>query len=305
MPVYYDRTTFDVSDETSMIRLNRWPKIVFQPGRAPVTARAKIFWTISNLLMLIGLVMLMYVGGIYSAAEYGRYSARGDTDEPAPQPALPVLQPQPAQQAEPAPFIIPQLNTSTTSASDERLTGLIPDLAQAAMPSNVSRIVIPSIDVDSKVVTVGWEVQEQQGRRVGVWQVAEYAVGHHLGSANPGEKNNIVLAGHVGGYGKVFKDLIDLEPGDPITIYSAGEQYLYTVSEKVILTEEGVSPEQQAANAGYIAPTNYEVVTLVTCWPASGPEKFSQRIVVRATPYSTSTSTNHAGTTVLSNWSVR
>jgi hypothetical protein len=35
-----------------------------------------------------------------------------------------------------------------------------------------------------------------------IWQVAEYAVGQHRGSANPGEGDNIVLAGHVGGFGQ-------------------------------------------------------------------------------------------------------
>jgi len=36
--------------------------------------------------------------------------------------------------------------------------------------------------------------------------------------------------------------------------------------------EEGVSPEQQAMNALYIAPTSEEMVTLITCWPDRGPE---------------------------------
>jgi sortase A len=152
------------------------------------------------------------------------------------------------------------------------------------------------------VVEVGWEVTEQNGRQVAVWQVAEYAVGHHRGSANPGEGSNIVLAGHVGGYGKVFKDLINVEEGDQIILFAGGQQYLYVVREQVIVHEEGVSPEQQAMNALYIAPTSEEMVTLITCWPDRGPEKFKYRIIVRATPYGAS---NDESLTNTEGWNVR
>src|SRR6185503_9007519 len=164
----------------------------------------------------------------------------------------------------------------------------VPDSAQAAKSPTVTRVSIPSIGVDSKVVEVGWDVEQQGGQQVAVWQVAEYAVGQHRGSANPGEGGNIVLAGHVGGYGKVFKDLFYVKPGDQITLYSAGQQYMYVVQERLLLTEEGVSAEQHAANAQYIAPTDHEVVTLVTCWPPKGPDRFTQRVVVRAVPFAAS-----------------
>jgi sortase A len=134
-----------------------------------------------------------------------------------------------------------------------------------------------------------------------VWQVAEYAVGQHRGSANPGDGENIVLAGHVGGYGKVFKDLIAVKPGDPITLYSQGQQYLYTVTEQVVVKEEGVSAAQQAANALYIGPAHREVVTLITCWPPRGPEKYQYRVIVRAVPFGGELGPQPA----LSNWSIR
>jgi LPXTG-site transpeptidase (sortase) family protein len=132
--------------------------------------------------------------------------------------------------------------------------------------------------------------------------VAEYAVGQHRGSSNPGEGGNVVLAGHVGGYGKVFKDLFYVNPGDQITLYSDGQQYLYTVQERLVLTEEGVSPEQRDANAQYIAPTDHEVVTLVTCWPPKGPTKFTQRVVVRAVPFAASMATQQQSR---SSWTMR
>ncbi len=282
-----------------MIRHNNLTDILGRARQVPLTARAKMFWTLGNALMLIGVILLLYVGGLYADAEYGRYAARGDTDEPAPlpvsninssseEPAPFVYVPDPSayEQApsvyEPAPFTAPQLNVSS---QEGLVVGMVPSPAQIAHSSAISRVIIPSIGVDSKVVEVGWEVKQYQGQQVAVWQVAEYAVGQHRGSANPGEGENIVLAGHVGGYGKVFKDLISVKPGDHITIYSHGQQYLYTVQEYLLVQEEGVSPEQQAANARYIAPTAYETVTLVTCWPPSGPDKFKQRVIIRAVPY--------------------
>jgi len=257
-----------------------------------------VLWTVGNTLMLIGIVLILYVGGVYAQADYDRYAARGDTELPAPRPIAP------ADSDEPAPFSAPILNAADTNAaaSDGQVVGAVPSPAQAAHRSTVSRVVVPSIGVDSKVVEVGWDVKEQGGQQVAVWQVAEYAVGQHRGSSNPGEGGNIVMAGHVGGYGKVFKDLYYVKPGDQITLYSNGQQYLYTVQERLLVTEEGVSAEQHAANAQYIAPTDHEVVTMVTCWPAKGPDKFTQRVIVRAVPFGTSTPT---GPQTQSSWTAR
>jgi sortase A len=241
-----------------------------------LSARSKALWTIGNALMLFGIVLLLYVGGLEARAEYARFAARGDTDVPAPQV---VAEPAPY---EPAPFTAPVLNSG---AAEGQVIGVPPPAEQASHESTVTRVVIPKIGVDSKVLEVGWEVQQQDSKEVAVWQVAEYAVGQHRGSSNPGEGGNVVLAGHVGGYGKVFKDLIEVKPGDQLALYSGGQQYLYVVQEQLLLTEEGVPLEQRIANAQYIAPTEHEVVTMVTCWPPKGKDKFSQRIVVRAVPF--------------------
>jgi sortase A len=277
-----------------MLRFERIAVRTVVMGRHPLTKRAQLMITISNALMLMGAIVLLYVGGVYTNAEYGRYAARGDTDVPAPPPVIPAESPsiiglgslsRPREAAEPAPFAPAQIPEAHNAELPEgQLASVVPKVAEAIEISTVSRVVIPSIDVDSKVVSVGWEVKISRGERVALWQVAEYAVGHHLGSANPGEGENIVLAGHVGGYGKVFRDLHSIDVGDKITLYSGGVPYDYTVSQKLIVDEEGVPPEQQAANARYIAATGHETVTLVTCWPATGKLKFTQRIIVRAIP---------------------
>lgn len=268
-----------------------------KPAALP-SRRSRILWTFGNLLMLVGAYLMVYVGGIYAEAEYNREAARGDNDLPAP--AAVSLPPDAVPAAFTAPvssaFVAPDLSDPGQVVSQ------VPNAAQAAHVGSVSRVIIPSIQVDSKVVEVGWDIVEQKGQQVAVWQVAEYAVGQHKGSSNPGEGNNIVLAGHVGGYGKVFKDLYYVKPGDEITIYSKGQQYLYTVQERLVLQEEGVPAEQRADNARYIEPTGQEMVTMVTCWPMTGKNKFTQRVIVRALPYGAGSTMSQNGP---SQWSVR
>lgn len=240
--------------------------------------RARITWTLGNLLLFAGAYLLLYVGGVYAQIEYNRQAARGDNDLPLITDTVNNTRAS-VTTAEPVAFSAPVLNTGG------QVSSRVPDAEQAAQVSTISRLVLPTVAIDYKVVEVGWTVQEQANGPVAIWDVAEYAVGHHKGSANPGENNNIVMAGHVGGYGQVFRDLFYVHPGDPVTIYSDGQQYRYVVQERLVVDEENAPPEQRAANARYMEPTEDEVVTLITCWPATGPEKFTQRIIVRATPY--------------------
>jgi len=128
------------------------------------------------------------------------------------------------------------------------------------------RVVAPAIELDSAVVVVGWVIQE--GSTESEWEIASEAAGHHLGSAFPGEGGNVVLAGHHNIEGKVFRRVVDLKPGDEVTLETAdGASHTYVVEENLILPEAGASDEERLANAAYIAPTDDERLTLVTCWP--------------------------------------
>jgi sortase A len=262
------------------------PHPVARPTRS--TALRRLYWTLGNLLMLTGIYLLFFVGGVYVQIDYQRLAARGDSDlelprpvVSAPVPAVPVAAA--SAPVDPAPavaFSAPNLNGQIASAP--------PSAQQAAHISTVERLVIPSVAIDSKVIEVGWSVQEQDGKQVAVWDVAEFAVGQHRGSANPGEGENIVLAGHVGGYGQVFRDLYYVRPGDQIVLYSGGQQFLYVVEQRLVVDEERAPLEQRIANAQMIAPSGSEMITMVTCWPATGPDKFIQRVIVRAVPFGVS-----------------
>lgn len=277
-------------------------------ARRRVTPVRRGPWLLGTALMALGAGLLIYVVVTTLQIEYYRWAARGDSPLPAPQlttsgfrPAnarpLPLL-PDLASSA-PSPAVVPSAPAGDVSAPAVAApstlpaidSGLLisepPEPVRAEWVATVDRLVIPAIRVDFKVIEVGWDTIEENGQLISVWQVAEYAVGQHRGSANPGEGDNIVLAGHVGGYGRVFKDLFYLKPGDEVIVYSRGQPYRYIVSERIVVDEEGAPPEQRLANARYIAPTGYEVVTMVTCWPPSGPDKFKQRVIVRALPVQT------------------
>ncbi len=136
--------------------------------------------------------------------------------------------------------------------------------AAAADTGPVTRVAIPAIEVDSKVVPVTVALGAQ-GRR---WEVADFAVGHHEGSGAPGGGTNIVLAAHNNYRGEVFRRLDELVSGDLVRLGGEGGRWHdYRVVGTRIVLEDGASRAQRHDNAALLAPTNGEQVTLVSCWP--------------------------------------
>lgn len=261
--------------------------------------------------MLTGLYVLLFVGGLLADEQYNVYAASGDTEldlpvaaevAPTPAPAEPnppaaaegnsgaVAQADPVVADPPVPsiagpsrFDVPFLNNNSSE-----LTNAAPPMQFGSDPSTVSRIVIPAIALDKKVVQVGYAVQQNDdGQPIAVWDVDKYRVGHHQGTSNPGDGSNIVLAGHSGGAAYPFNDIYWLEPGHVIQLTSNDQIYDYTVTERLVVDEDGQPWEKRQENARYMDPTDQEMVTMITCWPLvdqPGIPKFSQRVIVRAQP---------------------
>ncbi len=143
-----------------------------------------------------------------------------------------------------------------------------------------TRIVIPAIGLDARVVEIGWAVKDA-AKGVSEWQTADYAAGFHRNSALPGWPGNTVLSGHHNIRGKVFARLWELKPGDEVYLYVEEQVYPYRVEDSFIVPEAGVPEEQRRQNARWIAPTRDERLTLVTCWPPNGN---SHRVIVIARP---------------------
>ncbi len=113
-------------------------------------------------------------------------------------------------------------------------------------PSAPTRIIIPSINVDALVV---------EGD---TWEQLKLGVGHHLNTADPGERGNMVLSAHNDIYGETFRHLDDLELGDEITVYANEQPHRYIVRAKQIVEPTEVS---------VLAPTTKPVATLISCYP--------------------------------------
>ena len=137
--------------------------------------------------------------------------------------------------------------------------------------------------MDVPIKVMGWEMIDNNGTMTSQWVVPTKAAGWHRNSALPGAGENVVLSGHHNIAGKVFRYVVDLQPGDQVTLYVDDVAYEYVVTEKYILKETGMSTAVRRKNAQWILPSGDERLTLVTCWPYEWPGN-SHRVIVVARP---------------------
>lgn len=182
----------------------------------------------------------------------------------------------------------PQL-TTTQTITGTRVSSTATNLLVTATPTSVpqqtsfqpTHLYIPAVGIASKIVPVGWQVVEQYGQRYSIWEVADYAVGWHNTTAKIGDVGNTVLAGHHNINGEIFKNLVNVEVGDEVLIYTDNIPHTYFVELKTIVKEKGESLSVRQQNAQWIAPTSDERLTMVTCWPYTNN---THRVVVVAKP---------------------
>lgn len=113
-------------------------------------------------------------------------------------------------------------------------------------PEQPRRLVIPAINVDHPIVP-GDD-----------WEQMKKGIGHHTGSANPGEAGNVVLTAHNDIYGEIFRNLDELKVGDEVTIYTSSRRHVYTIQSRRI-----VEPTEVAV----MASTRGRTITLISCYP--------------------------------------
>ncbi len=182
---------------------------------------------------------------------------------------------------------LPPTATTTASPSPTATATLTPSPTITPTPihkpadGDPTRITIPAIGVDAKVVTVGIVEQVVDGVKQKVWEVADYAAGFHGGMARPGHVGNTVISGHNNIRGEVFRDLSKLKPGDDIYLWVGPSPYHYKVSAVYRLPIKDAPPEVLERNLRWILPTDDQRLTLVSCWPYWSN---THRIVVVAFP---------------------
>lgn len=172
------------------------------------------------------------------------------------------------------------------------------DAEQSYIFGQPERLVIPQINLDAPVDSIGLAQVISEDKTYYQWQVPQaLKAGWHNTSAPLGEIGNTVLNGHHNIYGEVFRDLKDLTEGDEIYLYDQNQVYTYTVTLVEILPERDQPLEVRMKNAEWIAPTEDERITLVTCWPY---EDNSHRLVVVAHPIAVENEVSGSTSTTLS-----
>lgn len=201
-----------------------------------------------------------------------------ETLAPLPTDTVPPIEPN----ATATVVVIPEQPTATKpplTAQASNDPGLLPNGVRYGerkpkIPNRIVRIASSDIKLDTEV----YEVYAPKS----VWEVADYAGGHHYDSKNPGEGGNIVVSGHNNWRGEVFRYLELLKPGHIIDVWTFdGKKYTYEVQELKKLKEAGVSMAQRFQNAKVMDPAPTEQLTLITCWPY---KTFTHRIIVIARP---------------------
>lgn len=129
------------------------------------------------------------------------------------------------------------------------------------------RLVIPTIELDSKVVEMA-----------STSETPAFVVGHY-GGVNPGLPGNVVLGGHNASLkeGDVFGRLEYVKLGDPIIVYTENNWYLYVV------IGWNVVPQTAEAFTSYVVKSSAEpLLTLFTCVPRW---VWTHYLVITASPY--------------------
>lgn len=272
-----------------------------QPGKKALQTR-KQNWLLMGAVALVGILALAYIflsgapksGGQALATPTAQTAAQFMDSVAVPQAAFDIststpsaylaVIPSGAEDNPTTPIITATISASTPKPQQAQAKPTI-DVAtlpngvrygdhKPNLPGRIVRITSPNIKLDTPV----YEVYAKNNQ----WEVADYAAGHHYNTKNPGEGGNIVLSGHNNWHGEVFRYLENLKVGDEIDLWTlAGKQYKYEVKKVEKFKEAGASLSQRLNNGQVMAPTSYEQLTLITCWPYT---TFTHRLVVTAKP---------------------
>ena len=195
--------------------------------------------------------------------------APADSNPPPAQP--PAAQPPVEVSAEP---LLPLASESQGNAGTmDSGAGDVP----AGMPT---RLIVPSVALDSQIMPVDKTAVVINGVSYGQWNTVDNLVGWHDLSAKLGQAGNTVLNGHSDLNAAVFRNLDYVALGDEITVFSGDQAYHYVIIHKFLVQEKDVSLEERIQNAAWVAPTPDERLTLVTC---ANPGA-SHRLIIIAQP---------------------
>lgn len=209
---------------------------------------------IERLLMIIGIVLLVLALAAYvhravmvrssiHSFEQARQQQMGNRANPASPFSNEGSESQPAETT-----AVPANPTSAISVVRVRATGSIP----------LAILRIPRIHLEAPVLHGTDDITLNRG------------VGQIAGTAVPGEKGNIGIAGHRDSF---FRDLKDISRGDVIELETTSASTTYVV-ERILIT----GPDDTSV----LQPSGEQTLTLVTCYPFHFIGPAPRRFVVQA-----------------------
>jgi LPXTG-site transpeptidase (sortase) family protein len=252
--------------------------------------RTSIRAQLGNVLMVLGFALLFYSVGAYFGYLPGGYSSVSEPvalsqtgqrqarleSEAAPTTALPsaipptpmpaptataALAATPLPAATPAPIVL-----AAADAADRR------DSAAAPKPGTPIRLKLPSIKVDAEVKP-GGVITGRSGDPE--WETLPFVATYYPQLGPVGAPGNPVISGHVVtlSEGNVFRDLYQVELGEPIEVLTEESHFSYRVEEIKLVSPDSVD---------VIAPTEDARLTIITCGGTFDPRtrSFSDRLIV-------------------------
>ncbi|MBI4770046.1 MAG: class D sortase [Chloroflexi bacterium] len=235
---------------------------------APAPARKRKARTLFDWLLLV--VEVAAVVGLGYLLYTGANMLRELNTEVAEAIAQPTLTPTPVIRA----VVLPSGHTPPTSPGGARPN-------EAEIPENLRPLVqampVIAIPTSSPQQAIRIEVPRLEALREGApvvqgdgWEQLKKGVAQHIGTADPGQRGNMVFSAHNDIFGELFRDLDQLQPGDEIKVYTAAQVFIYVVTNTRIVAPTEVS---------VMDPTASPTLTLISCYPYRVD---NQRIVVFA-----------------------
>jgi sortase A len=245
--------------------------------------RAKI--TIGLGLMVLGLIIFLATIGYYALSPLTVPERLELAVVPTLTPTVPspILPETPAEPTETGPILLPETPLNAGGLPSFAAVNDAPTSYNNTIPGQPVRMIIPKLNLDTAVHRIGLQAFFEEGIRYFQWAVPSgFAAGWHETSASLGQPGNTVLNGHNNIYGEVFRDLVDLELGDQITLYNGtGETFVYQVQQQELLPETGQPISVRIENSKWIEATEDERITLISCWPYTTN---AYRVIIIARP---------------------
>lgn len=182
-----------------------------------------------------------------------------------------------------APLAAPESAPAETTAADTTAassgdaeqppTSDVIDSAPVAADEAVAPVTLalPELGLEMPIEPMDWVIAVVNGERVTTWEIPEAALGWHADSAGAGAAGNTIISGHQVKGDALLAPLArgELAVGQEILVTdTAGNIFVYRITRiSDPLPVTGAGPEEEAAAADYVAPTENAVLTLLTGWP--------------------------------------